>query len=103
MVGRLTDEEIKFSIEKRGQLLTTKILEVLASRHPYYKAITSETGKLVLSQHIELLQKAYSELIEGKGDVVEIRVRIEVLNDIFSIWAKIIESQEKLITTLKGE
>lgn len=104
MDTRLSDEDIKISIEKRGKLLTRKILEVLSNRHPHYKAITSETGKILLSQHIELLQKAYSELIENNGDVrPEIRIRIEVLNDLFNIWAKIIESQEKLLNELKGE
>jgi hypothetical protein len=74
----------------------------MADRHPYYKAITSELGKILLSQHIKLTKEVYEKIFEGDKDP-ELIVKVKVLDEIFGIWAKIISAQDELINKLKGD
>jgi len=99
---RLSDEDLNIAIANHGEARTHMMLKVMADRHPYYKAITSELGKILLSQHIKLTKEVYEKIFEGDKDP-ELIVKVKVLDEIFGIWAKIISAQDELINKLKGD
>jgi hypothetical protein len=98
----ISDEDLKIAIANHGELLTTSMLNVMASRHPYYKAITSELGKILLSQHIKLMKDVYEKIFSGDEDP-KLIIKANVLNELFGIWSKIISSQNELINKIKGD
>jgi hypothetical protein len=98
----ISDEDLKVAIANHGEMLTTLMLKTMANRHPHYKAITSELGNILLSQHIKLMKEVYEKIFSGDEDP-KLIVRANVLNELFGIWSKIISSQDELINKLKGD
>ena len=98
----ISDEELIIAKENYGEMVATLMLKVMADRHPYYKAITSELGNILLSQHIKLMKEVYEKIFSGDEDP-KLIIKANVLNELFGIWSKIISSQDELINKLKGD
>jgi len=99
---RLSDEDLEIAIANHGKIRAEEMMSVMANRHPYYKAITSELGKILLSQHIKLMKEVYEKVFNGDEDP-KLLMKATVLKELFDIWSKIITSQDELINKLKGD
>ena len=98
----ISDEDLKIAIENHGEMRTNMMLKVMADRHPYYKAITSELGQILLSQHIKLMKEVYEKIFSGDKNP-DLIIKAVVLEELFGIWAKIISAQNELINKIKGD
>ena len=98
----ISDEDLQIAIANHGETRTSAMLKVMADRHPYYKAITSELGKILLSQHLQQMKDVYSKIFNGDKNP-DLIIKATVLEELFGTWAKIISAQAELINKLKGD
>ena len=97
----ITDDDLRGAIANHGKIRTQEMLEILVNREPYYSAIKSELGQLLLKKHLDEMKEVHTKIFKGDNSDETI-MYAKALDKIFDFWAKVITKQDELLKTIKG-